>query len=212
MKSLFGGSAAAAAALLTASLLSYSPPLAAETLSSSAKPQPTPVQDNKEEALNTASVPLAAPAFNVNPSVAETTTATKAADAGGRLSGEVKAAEAAPAATVAAPPAAYVATAYSLRGRGASGMGVRKGTIAADPRVLPFGTRVRLEAGPWSGEYVVTDTGGAIKGRKIDVWVPNNGEACRFGRRQVKLTVLSYGKRRGAAATARTATAPKKNN
>ena len=211
MKSLFGGSAVAAAALLTASLLSYTQPLAAETLSTSAKPQPTPVQDNGEEAINTASVPLAAPALSANPSSADTTT-NRVADAS-TLSGEVKPAEAATALTVAvAPPAPYVATAYSLRGRGASGMGVRKGTIAADPRVLPFGTRVRLEAGPWSGEYVVTDTGGAIKGRKIDVWVPSNGEACRFGRRQVKLTVLSYGKRRGPAAAARKATAPKKNN
>ncbi|MBV9960501.1 MAG: 3D domain-containing protein, partial [Acidobacteria bacterium] len=66
----------------------------------------------------------------------------------------------------------------------------------ADPRVLPLGTRVRLEAGTWSGEYMVADTGGAIRGRKIDVWVPTTNEACRFGRRKVKLTVLSYGGRR----------------
>ncbi|MCA1557393.1 MAG: 3D domain-containing protein, partial [Acidobacteria bacterium] len=76
-------------------------------------------------------------------------------------------------------------------------MGVRKGTIAADPRVLPFGTRVRLDAGPYSGEYLVTDSGSAVKGNKIDVWVPTYQEACRFGRRNVKLTVLSYGPRRG---------------
>lgn len=96
-------------------------------------------------------------------------------------------------------PTAYVATAYSLRGRGASGLGVRKGTIAADPRVLPFGTRVRLDAGPYSGEYLVTDSGSAVKGNKIDVWVPTYKEACRFGRRSVKLIVLSYGPRRGKA-------------
>ncbi len=50
-------------------------------------------------------------------------------------------------------PASYVATAYSLRGRTASGVPVAKGLIAADPRVLPLGSRVKLEAGSYSGEY-----------------------------------------------------------
>lgn len=84
----------------------------------------------------------------------------------------------------------FVATAYSLRGRTASGKRVSRGVIAADRRVLPLGTRVRLEAGPYTGEYVVADTGGAIRGRKIDIWVPNTSEALRFGRRRVKLVVL----------------------
>jgi 3D (Asp-Asp-Asp) domain-containing protein len=86
---------------------------------------------------------------------------------------------------------AYTATAYALRGRTASGSGVRRGIIAADPRVLPLGTRVQISAGAWSGTYVVADTGGVIKGRKIDIWVPSNSEARQFGRRKVKLTVLS---------------------
>ena len=47
----------------------------------------------------------------------------------------------------AVPPATYSATAYSLRGRTASGMYVSRGLIAADPRHLPLGTRVRIEAG-----------------------------------------------------------------
>jgi 3D (Asp-Asp-Asp) domain-containing protein len=67
-----------------------------------------------------------------------------------------------------------------------------------------MGTRVRLEAGNWSGEYTVADTGGAIRGRRIDVWVPSTGEACRFGRRTVKLTVLSYGGRRAKAKVIKT--------
>lgn len=85
----------------------------------------------------------------------------------------------------------FSATAYSLRGRTASGQSVTRGLIAADPRVLPIGTRVRVEAGPWTGEYLVADTGGAIKGRKIDIWTPSSREAMQFGRRAVKLTVLS---------------------
>lgn len=97
-------------------------------------------------------------------------------------------------------PQHFTATAYSLRGRTASGQGVRRGLIAADRRVLPIGTRVRLDAGPYSGEYTVADTGGAVKGRKIDIWMPSTGEAMRFGRRKVKLTVLSRPRARAAAA------------
>jgi len=89
------------------------------------------------------------------------------------------------------PAESYSATAYSLRGRTASGQYVTRGLIAADPRVLPLGTRVKIDAGPWSGEYLVADTGGAIKGRKIDIWTPSAREALSFGRRTVKLTVLS---------------------
>ncbi|MBV8858106.1 MAG: 3D domain-containing protein [Acidobacteria bacterium] len=85
----------------------------------------------------------------------------------------------------------FTATAYSLHGRTADGGGVRRGIIAADRRVLPIGTRVRLEAGSYSGEYVVADTGGAVRGRKIDIWVPQTAEAMRFGRRPVRLTVLT---------------------
>lgn len=94
---------------------------------------------------------------------------------------------------VGAAPQTYTATAYSLRGRTASGRYVSRGLIAADPRVLPLGTRVRVEAGSWSGEYLVADTGGAVKGRRIDIWTPTTREALQFGRRAVKLTVLSYG-------------------
>lgn len=94
------------------------------------------------------------------------------------------------------PPTPYVATAYSLRGRTASGRPVAKGLIAADPRHLPLGSRVRLEAGAYSGEYLVADTGTLVRGKRIDIWTPTSREAMRFGRRTVKLTVLSYGARR----------------
>ena len=94
------------------------------------------------------------------------------------------------------PASPYVATAYSLRGRTASGRMVSRGLIAADPSVLPLGSRVRLEHPGYSGEYLVADTGGAIRGRHIDIWTPSTSEAMRFGRRTVKLTVLSYGARK----------------
>lgn len=101
------------------------------------------------------------------------------------------------------PVEVYSATAYSLRGRTASGQYVTRGLIAADPRHLPLGTRVRLDAGPWSGEYLVADTGGAIKGRKIDIWTPSTREALQFGRRNVKLTVLSLPVRRAKSRATR---------
>jgi len=97
----------------------------------------------------------------------------------------------------------YTATAYSLRGRTASGRPVSRGLIAADPSVLPLGTRVRVEAGSWSGEYLVADTGGAVKGRRIDIWTPTTREALQFGRRPVKLTVLELGGKRGQPASVR---------
>lgn len=81
----------------------------------------------------------------------------------------------------------FSATAYCLKGRTASGSGVKRGIVAADPRILPLGTRINLNAGLYSGSYVVADTGGAIKGRKLDIWVASCSEARRFGRRTVKV-------------------------
>ena len=82
---------------------------------------------------------------------------------------------------------AFTATAYCLQGRTAMGHGVRRGIIAADPRVLKLGSRITIAAGPYSGTYLVSDTGGAIKGKKIDIWVPGCSEARKFGRRNVQV-------------------------
>ncbi|MDI1241185.1 MAG: 3D domain-containing protein [bacterium] len=84
----------------------------------------------------------------------------------------------------------FTATAYCLRGRTAMGHGVRKGLIAADPRVLRLGSKVNLGAGAHSGEYLVSDTGGKIKGRKIDIWMASCAEARSFGRRTISVTPL----------------------
>jgi 3D (Asp-Asp-Asp) domain-containing protein len=88
------------------------------------------------------------------------------------------------------PPAEFTATAYSLKGRTASGDHVRRGVIAADPRVLPLGSVVKLHAGPYSGVYHVKDTGGRIRGRRIDIYMPSYVEAKNFGRRTIRLEVL----------------------
>ena len=85
----------------------------------------------------------------------------------------------------------FTATAYCLRGRTAMGHGVRNGIIAADPRVLRLGSRVNLGAGAYSGNYLVSDTGGRIKGRKIDIWMSSCSEARRFGRRSVSISAVN---------------------
>ncbi len=82
---------------------------------------------------------------------------------------------------------AFSATAYCLQGKTAMGHGVRRGIIAADPRILKLGSRVTISAGAWSGTYLVSDTGGSIKGKKIDIWVPGCAEARKFGRRTVQI-------------------------
>ncbi len=86
----------------------------------------------------------------------------------------------------------FTATAYCLQGRTAMGHSVRRGLIAADPRVIKLGSRINLGAGGYSGNYLVSDTGGKIKGKRLDIWMASCSEARRFGRRTV--TVSSLGK------------------
>ncbi|MFL6212567.1 MAG: 3D domain-containing protein [Blastocatellia bacterium] len=86
----------------------------------------------------------------------------------------------------------FHATAYCLQGRTASGEHVQQGMIAADPRVLPLGTVVHIRAGKYTGTYTVKDTGGRIRGRHVDVYVPSYQEARAFGRRPVKIKVITH--------------------
>ncbi len=88
----------------------------------------------------------------------------------------------------------YEASAYCLRGRTASGQFTRPGVLAADPRVLPIGTVVHLEAGPYTGIYTVLDTGGKVKGKKVDIYCATYAEAIRFGRRSVRVRVIAPAK------------------
>ena len=82
---------------------------------------------------------------------------------------------------------AFSASAYCFSGRTAMGHAVRRGLVAADPRVLRLGSRIYVNAGPWSGFYTVSDTGGARKGKRLDIWVPSCSEARKFGRRTVQV-------------------------
>ena len=89
-----------------------------------------------------------------------------------------------------APPAggssfSMTATAYCLGGRTATGMPVGRGVIAVDPGVIPLGSRVHVSG---YGDAIAADTGGAIGGNRIDVWLPC-GEAYAWGVRSVTVTV-----------------------
>ena len=87
-------------------------------------------------------------------------------------------------------------TMYCLRGNTRTGVRTRDGIAAADPRFLPLGSVVRLSLPDGSplGVFVVMDTGGAVKGNKIDVYVDDCSEAVRWGRRKVVAQVLALGR------------------
>jgi 3D (Asp-Asp-Asp) domain-containing protein len=91
----------------------------------------------------------------------------------------------------------FMATAHSIEGQTADGTHARPGTAAADPKVLPLGTRIHvIGAGAYSGHYTITDTGPAVKGREIDLYMSSNAAAKRFGRQRVKVIVLRRGQPR----------------
>lgn len=69
----------------------------------------------------------------------------------------------------------------------ATGIKATRGVIAVDPRVIPLGTRLYVEG---YGFGIAADTGGAIKGDKIDVFFPTFEETMKWGRRYVKVYIL----------------------
>jgi 3D (Asp-Asp-Asp) domain-containing protein len=88
----------------------------------------------------------------------------------------------------------FEATAYAKRSATASGVKSQRGVVAADPRVLPLGTRIQVgKAGPYSGIYMVADTGPRIQGRRIDIFIPNPQHAKKFGKKLVDVKVLRWG-------------------
>ncbi|HKB11369.1 MAG TPA: 3D domain-containing protein [Vicinamibacterales bacterium] len=87
------------------------------------------------------------------------------------------------------------ATAYCQHGITGSGAPTRRGSVAADPRVIPLGSTIHVRGlkGPRDGIYTVLDSGRAIKGHEIDVFIPQCGEAKRFGRQHVRVRVVERG-------------------
>lgn len=87
------------------------------------------------------------------------------------------------------------ATAYCLDGETASGAQTRKGIVAADPDVLPLGSRIRVDGlgRRHSRTYDVEDTGRLVKGREIDIFMASCDAAKEFGRRPARVRVLQVG-------------------
>lgn len=89
----------------------------------------------------------------------------------------------------------FEATAYCDYGFTASGIYVREGVVASDPRVLPLGSEIdiRLGGGEVLEKHEVMDTGSAVKGYVVDIWMPTCEAATAFGRKEVKVRVRKKG-------------------
>ncbi|WP_294795617.1 G5 and 3D domain-containing protein [uncultured Fenollaria sp.] len=76
----------------------------------------------------------------------------------------------------------------------ASGARAKRGTVAVDPRVIPLGTKLYIKSltpgVPDYGFAIAQDTGGAIKGNKIDLFMDTVWECMQFGRRPVMVYIL----------------------
>ncbi|MDR4249754.1 LysM peptidoglycan-binding and 3D domain-containing protein [Bacillus pumilus] len=87
---------------------------------------------------------------------------------------------------------AYTANDGGISGITATGVNLNKNpnakVIAVDPNVIPLGSKVYVEG---YGEAIAADTGGAIKGNKIDVHVPSKSQAQNWGVKSVKVKVLN---------------------
>ena len=87
---------------------------------------------------------------------------------------------------------AYTASCEGCSGTTATGINLKENpnekVIAVDPSVIPLGSKVYVEG---YGEAVAGDTGGAIKGNRIDVFIPSEHDAINFGVKQVKVTIIN---------------------
>lgn len=87
---------------------------------------------------------------------------------------------------------AYTASCEGCSGITATGVNIKANpdarVIAVDPKVIPLGSKVYVEG---VGEAIAADTGGAIKGNRIDVFVPSEQNAINFGVKYLKVTILN---------------------
>lgn len=90
---------------------------------------------------------------------------------------------------------AFSATAYCKGLVTASGVAVQSGVAAADPELLPVGSVIEIDSLPqkYNGIYTVMDTGPAVQGRQLDLYMWSCNEALQFGRKPIHLTVLRLG-------------------
>ena len=101
-----------------------------------------------------------------------------------------------------------VATAYgppwnSMQGTGVTSRGVdlrdgkQKLVVAVDPRVIPYGTKLKIWPNPFGDRnliFTASDTGGAIKGNRIDFFVASGRKAqLGYGKKSVNISVVGRG-------------------
>src|SRR5947209_2976358 len=159
MKFLYGGSAALAVTFFACSFF-YAIPLAAEPSYQQNPVEQTTLQDTevaeeRAEALPEAARPQSEVALEAPPDTPAFINSAGPTAPSIEIEPAPK-----PPTTFLSAPLSYTATAYCFGGRTASGRIVARGLFAADPRILPLGSRVRIEAGQYSGENTVVDTGG----------------------------------------------------
>jgi 3D (Asp-Asp-Asp) domain-containing protein len=88
-----------------------------------------------------------------------------------------------------------IVTAYASGGGGAigtmtaSGVQTHWGTVAADWRLYPLGTKLQIEGFP-NDIFTVEDSGSAVRGNVFDVWFPDLASAVAFGTKSLRVTVL----------------------
>jgi len=89
----------------------------------------------------------------------------------------------------------FTATAYCKGTTTAAGIRVRSGMAASDPTILPLGSIVNITTADvkYTGVYSILDTGPAIQGRIVDLYMWSCFEALDFGRQPIELTVLRLG-------------------
>lgn len=76
----------------------------------------------------------------------------------------------------------------------ATGTHAKYGTVAVDPKVIPLGSKLYIETTDGSFVYgyaTAEDTGGAIKGNKVDLFFPSYNDCMQFGRRSVRVYILN---------------------
>ncbi|QED46876.1 3D domain-containing protein [Cytobacillus dafuensis] len=87
---------------------------------------------------------------------------------------------------------AYTASCEGCSGITSTGINLKANpnakVISVDPTVIPLGSKVYVEG---YGEAIAGDTGGAIKGNRIDVFIPSQQDAIDFGVKQLKVTILN---------------------
>ena len=99
-----------------------------------------------------------------------------------------------------AVPVLFAIKSKSGTGITRTGVWVQRGIIAVDPSVIPLGSIVEVQAGPYSGFYTAMDTGEMIRGKAIDIYVPTTKEAVEYGRHKVHISIVRQGWNPGRSA------------